>query len=233
MTNQRTVLLAVLATVIVAFIMLYLLGSVLLALAVSGIAAYTLLPVVKLIERVMPWRQRSPGLARTTAVVLVSLTVMGAIAGVLLLIVPSLAHQTSQFIQQFPEVFQSARLTLAGWNAIYIDRIPEEVRGYVTEFASNAGAIVLGTVQNSLDQTVGIIFTTFGVILGFAIAPLLIFYLVKDSETVQSGLLWPFPPAMKPHISSILDIANRTAGAYIRGQLILGLLVGTLVSMAE
>ncbi|HEU0020845.1 MAG TPA: AI-2E family transporter [Dehalococcoidia bacterium] len=231
MTNHRTVLLAVLATVIAAFIMLYSLGSLLLAFGVSGFAAYTLLPVVKQVERVIPWHQRRPGLARTTAVVLVSLTILVAIAGALLLIVPPIVQQTSQFIQQFPEVFQRARMTIEGWNATYIDRIPEEVRGHVAEVASNAWAVVLGSVQNSLAQTVGIILTTFSLILGFAIAPLLIYYLVKDSETVQSGLLWPFPPAMKPHISSILDIANRTAGAYIRGQLILGLIVGTLVTI--
>jgi predicted PurR-regulated permease PerM len=231
MANHRTVLLAVLATVIAVFIMLYLLGSLLLAFGVSGIAAYTMLPVVKLIERVIPWRQRRPRLARTMAVVLVSLTVVAAIAGALFLIVPLIAQQTSQFIQQFPEIFQRSRMTIGEWNAIYIDRVPKEVRGHVAEVASNAWDIVLGAVQNSLTQTAGIIFTTFSVILAFAIAPLLIFYLVKDSETVQSGLLWPFPPAMKPHISNILDIANRTAGAYIRGQLILGLVVGTLVTV--
>jgi predicted PurR-regulated permease PerM len=225
------VLLAVLATVIAVFVVLYLLGGLLLALGISGITAYSLLPVVKLLERVIPWRHRRPGLARTTAVVLVSLAVVAAIAGTLLLIVPPIARETYQFIQRYPEVFQNARMKLAEWNAIYIDRVPEEVREQVAQVASNAGAIVLAGVQNSLSHTVGIISTTFSVILGFGIAPLLIFYLVKDSETVQSGLLRPFPAAMKPHISNILDIANRTAGAYIRGQLILGLVVGTMVTV--
>jgi predicted PurR-regulated permease PerM len=198
---------------------------------VSGIAACTLLPVVKLIERIIPWRHRHPELARSTAVVFVSLTVIAAIAGALFLIVPPIARETSQFIQRAPEVFQNARMTLTEWNAVYTDRIPEEVREQVAMGASNAGAVVLAGVQNSLSQTIRVISTTFSVILGFAITPLLIFYLVKDSETVQSGLLRPFPAALKPHISNILDIANRTAGAYIRGQLILGIAVGTLVAV--
>jgi len=63
MTNHRTVMVAVLATVVGVAIILYLLGGILLAFGLSGIAAYTLLPVVKLAEGVMPWRQRHPGLA--------------------------------------------------------------------------------------------------------------------------------------------------------------------------
>jgi predicted PurR-regulated permease PerM len=231
MTNHKTVMLAVLAVVVATFIAVYLLGNLMLALGFSGIAAYMLVPVVKLVERAMPWRRRRPGLARAIAVALVLLTVLSAIAGALVLIVPPSIQQTAKFIEDFPQFVRDARLTVEEWNAIYIERVPEQVRVWLEEAASNTGAIVLDAVQNSLGQTVGIISTTFSLILAFAVAPLLIFYLVKDSEAIKSGVLKPFPPAMKPHIGSILDIAHRTVGAYIRAQLTLALIVGSLVTV--
>jgi predicted PurR-regulated permease PerM len=231
MSNHKLVLLAVLATVIVTFIVLYLLGDLLLALGFSVVLAYMFLPVVRLAERAMPWRRRHPGLARILAVALVSLTALGAVAGALVLIVPPSIRQTTQFIQDFPVFFEQARMALEEWNTVYIERVPDQIREWLEGAAANAGEIVLDAVQNTLVQTLAIISTTFSVILAFAVAPLLIFYLVKDSESVKSGLLRPFPPAMKPHIDNILDIAHRTVGAYIRAQLTLALIVGSLVTI--
>ena len=82
--HKRFILLATGAVVVVALGVLYLLGSVLLAIGLSGVIAYTLLPVVKLLEWGMPWRRRHPDLSRVTAIVIVFIVALGAVAGVLL-----------------------------------------------------------------------------------------------------------------------------------------------------
>jgi predicted PurR-regulated permease PerM len=231
MTNSKTTLLAVLATVLVTFGVLYLLGDLLLVLGLSGVIAYTLLPLVKLIERIMPWRKRRPGLARTIAVILMFLLVLAIVAGVLFLIVPPTIRETNQFIQEFPQLFSNARKSVEAWITVYSDRVPEQIRQQLEQTATNAGNIVLDAVRNLLERTIGVVSSTFSLIVGFAIAPILIFYLMKDSASIQSGLTAPFPPSMRPHIQNILNIANHTVGAYIRGQLTLGLIVGTIVAV--
>ena len=50
--------------------------------------------------------------------------------------------------------------------------------------------------------------------------PMLIFYLVKDSRELGSGLLTPFPQALRPYLIDIAKIAEKTAGGYLRGQLV-------------
>jgi predicted PurR-regulated permease PerM len=231
MSNSKTVLLAVLATVLVTLGVLYLLGDLLLVFGLSGVIAYTLLPLVKLIERIIPWRERKPGLARTIAVLIMFLLVLAIVAGVLFLIVPPTIRETNRFIQEFPQLFSNARLSVEAWVADYSDRIPEQIREQLEGAAANAGNIVFDSVRNLLQRTIGVVSGTFSLVVGFAIAPILIFYLMKDSGSIQSGLIALFPPSLRPHIQNILDIANDTLGAYIRGQLTLGLIVGTIVAV--
>jgi predicted PurR-regulated permease PerM len=231
MSNSKTVLLAVLATVLVTLGVLYLLGDLLLVFGLSGVIAYTLLPLVKLIERIIPWRERKPGLARTIAVLIMFLLVLAIVAGVLFLIVPPTIRETNRFIQEFPQLFSNARLSVEEWVAAYSNRIPEQIREQLEGAAANAGNIVFDSVRNLLQRTIGVVSSTFSLVVGFAIAPILIFYLMKDSGSIQSGLIALFPPSLRPHIQNILDIANDTLGAYIRGQLTLGLIVGTIVAV--
>jgi predicted PurR-regulated permease PerM len=231
MTNSKTVLLAVLATVLATFVVLYLMGDLLLVFGLSGVIAYTLLPLVKLVEHIMPWRERRPGLARTIAVILMFLLILAIVAGILFLIVPPTIRETNQFIQEFPQLFTNARMSIEGWIATYSDRVPEQVRQQLEEAAANAGNIVLDAVRNLMQRTISVVSSTFSLIIGFAIAPILIFYLMKDSGSIQAGVTAPFPASMRPHIQNILNIVNHTVGAYVRGQLTLGLIVGTIVGV--
>jgi predicted PurR-regulated permease PerM len=157
--------------------------------------------------------------------------VLAITAGALFLIVPPTIRESTRFIQEFPELFRNARISIEEWMAAYSDRIPEQVREQLEGAAANAGNILLNAVRNLLGRTVGVISTTFSLIVGLAIAPLLIFYFIKDSGSIQSGLIAPFPTAMRPHIQNILNIAHHTVGAYIRGQLTLGLIVGVIVAV--
>ena len=71
---------------------------------------------------------------------------------------------------------------------------------------------------------------SFALVLGLATAPVLVFYLMKDSGIIRASLYAPFPSALRPYLKDLLDIAERTLGGYIRGQLTLGLIVGVVVT---
>ena len=60
---------------------------------------------------------------------------------------------------------------------------------------------------------------------------MLIFYLLKDSEAIREALYTPFPARLRPYLRDLMDIVNRSVGGYIRGQLLLGLLVGGVVTI--
>ena len=66
------------AAVIVTLVVLYLLVNIILTIGLSALIAYTLLPVVRLLERAMPWRKRHPDLSRVSAIVIMFLVGLAA-----------------------------------------------------------------------------------------------------------------------------------------------------------
>ena len=229
--RRRYLLLASAAVVMVTLAVLYLLGTALLTLGLSVVAAYVLLPVVRLLERVMPWRRSRPGLSRGIAVGIIYLGALGILLGILALILPPTIDQSQRFVEEFPGFFNSARITVEGWIARYDELIPLEVRDLVEETLSNAGGIVGDAVGRVVSQTWKVVSGSFALVLGLATAPVLVFYLMKDSGIIRASLFAPFPAALRPYLKDLLDIAERTLGGYIRGQLTLGLVVGVVVTV--
>ena len=228
--RRRTLLLAAAAVVIVTLVVLYLLGTVLLTLGLSVVIAYVLLPVVRRLEWVMPWRRSRPGLSRGLAIGVVYLVVLGIVAGGLALMVPPTIEQGREFAEEFPDFFNSARGTLEEWTARYSDQIPVEVRDRIEETVSQAGGFVGDAAAGVVSRTWEVISGSFSLALGLATAPVLVFYLLKDSGRIRESLSAPFPLALRPFLGDILDMGERILGGYIRGQIILGLVVGTVVT---
>ena len=229
--RRRRLLLASAAVVIVALVVLYLLGTVLLTLGMSVVIAYVLLPVVRLLERVMPWRRSRPGLSRGLAIGVVYLALLGIVAGVLAAMVPPTIEQGRKFAEEFPAFFHSARMTLEDWIGRYFDQVPVEVRDRIEETLSQAGGFLSDAAGRVAARTWGVVSGSFSLALGLATAPVLVFYLMKDSGKVRESLSAPFPQPLRPFLKEILDMGERILGGYIRGQIILGLIVGAVVTV--
>ena len=231
MKRKRLLLLAVAAVVVVTLAVLYFLGTVLLTLGISAVIAYVLLPVAQLLERGMPWRRRRPDLSRGIAIGVIFLAGLTILAGVLVAVIPPTIQQSQRFVEGFPGFFNTARTAVEGWIVQHADLVPLKVRDFAEETLAEAGSILGRAAWNVVSQTWGVVSGSFAFILGLATAPVLIFYMMKDSGQVKATLYGPFPAAARPYLRDILDIADRTVGGYIRGQLTLGLLVGVVVTV--
>ena len=122
--RKRRHLVAMAAVATATLVVLYLLGTVLLPLGLSVVAAYVLLPMARLLERVMPWRRGRPGLSRGIAVAVIFIAVLGIFEGLLAVVIPPTVEQGRRFAEEFPEFFRSARITMEGWVDRYTEQIP-------------------------------------------------------------------------------------------------------------
>ncbi len=229
--QKRLCLVGAAAVVVVALAVLYFLGTVLLTLGISAVLAYVMLPVARLLERAMPWRRNRPSLARGIAVGIIFLVGLGVFIGLVIAVVPPTVEQSQRFVEGFPSFINNARLTIEGWVDQYVHLIPADLRDQVENSLVGAGNIIGETAWNVARQTLGIITGSFAFVLALATAPVLIFYLMKDSGPIRESLHAPFPSAVKPILRDILDIADRTLGGYIRGQLTLGVIVGLIAAV--
>ena len=179
--RRRLHLLAASAVVIATLAVLYFLGTALLTLGLSIVVAYVLLPVAKILELRLPWRRRRPDLARGIATGVIFLTLIGILAGTLALVVPPTVAQSRQFVEDFPGFLVSARTTTEHWITRYAEMIPIEIRDQIEETLAGAGGIVGNAAWKVVSQTIQVVSGSFSRVLGLATAPVLVFYLMKDS----------------------------------------------------
>jgi predicted PurR-regulated permease PerM len=67
--------------------------------------------------------------------------------------------------------------------------------------------------------------STFSTILGFAVLPFFLFYIMKDSERLKKGVASALTPRIAEHARNIVTIVERVLGRYIRAQIMLGVIV--------
>jgi predicted PurR-regulated permease PerM len=219
------------AIIIILLFIIYRLAGVLFPFVIGGVLAYMLFPIVRVLERVMPWRERRPTLSRIIAIAIVIVVALGIIAGSLALIIPQIVNEATLFIADLPEIFQTARATVEQLNREYTERIPEEIKQNIEEGLANAGNILLGAIQDAFLRIAGVITNAFSLVIGLSIIPIFLFYLLKDQKSLSDGIYTPVPVAIRPHLRNVASIINQIIGSYIRGQLLLGVVVGTLTAL--
>lgn len=229
--RKRFLMLSATAMVVAAFVLIYLLGSVLFTVLLSALIAYVLLPLTSVLIRSMPWRESRPELSRTVAVGTIFAVAAAIATGILAVAIPPTVRQSEEFIAEFPTFFADARTTVEGWVGEFSERVPQEVRERIEESLASMGSVLVESAFDVLPNAVGFIVGSFSLVIGLATMPVLIFYFVKDSKEISAWLASPLPGALSPYLLAIAKIADRTLGGYIRGQLILGLIVGIAVTI--
>ena len=224
--RKRFLMLAATSILVATIILLYLLGSVLITVLFSALIAYVLLPLTSGIVRVMPWREKKPGLSRSIGVGFIFVVAIGIFVGSMALLIPPTIEQSREFIEDFPTFFNAARVTIEGWIGDYAELVPDEVRAQIEENVADMGSVVVNAAWDVLPSAFGFISGTFALVIGLATMPVLIFYMTKDSSQIGSAVLVPFPNALRPYLVDLSKIVDRTVGGYLRGQLILALIVG-------
>lgn len=187
-----------------------LLSHVILLVLFGVVVAFVLGPVVELLER----RLRRRGVA-------VALTAVGAIAvlvaGIALITVP-LVRETRALADDVPRYV--AVLTSDEPLSILGIEISGELRQRVgAEIGARAGDWTQQAARGALRIGAGILDVVVVVVLGV--------YLLASAPATRAWLLARVPRARRPEAKRIEGEARRLFGAYVRGQLLLGVIIGT------
>ena len=227
--NHRKRMVLVVASVVVVFLLFYTARGALFPFVLSGIFAYVLFPAVKGLERLMPWRNRHPDAARVAAISVIYITALAILIGLLALIIPPAVRQSTSLIEDLPTIYTEARQAVEELVERFAEDIPDDVRQKAEEILADLGDTLLSVAQAALTKTLQAVANTFSFIIGLAIVPVLLFYLLKDGERLVSSSLSIFPKNARGHAKEVVRIVNESLGAYIRAQLLLMLFVGLIV----
>ncbi|MYB40917.1 MAG: AI-2E family transporter [Chloroflexi bacterium] len=200
--------------------------------AVGALLAYVLTPAV---DHLASLASFLPGgtpeknvISRGLAVLLVYLVILGMMVGLGLLVAPVAIDQATEFIDSFADLRQRAQDQINSWLNQYRERVPDNVRERIdTTIADNADQIGVEIASHTTDSF-SFLTRTLAVIFGFLIVPFWLFYALRDRHRFEDNFGAAVPVAVRPDIFNSIRIADALLGRYLRGQLILGAVVGVL-----
>ena len=160
------------------------------------------------------------GLPRWLSVLLVYAVVVVVVVQALLLTLRPLINELSTFIEEFP-TFIARVVDLYA----HLD-LPPALRHAIDTWLADLEAGVGGINPGDLLPVVTGIAGVIGSIVGYVIIPVWIFYLIKDRPALVEAGERSIPVEWQADIRAVFGIALRVFGQWLRGQLLLGFVVG-------
>jgi predicted PurR-regulated permease PerM len=205
---------------------LWLLGPVLAPFVVAAVLAYALTPVVDWLDHL--GRGRMP---RVLAVIAVELVFLVALLALVLLVIPILGKELPLIRDQLPLLMQNAAALLqpllAKWGfEVSLDL--ESVRTFIKTYLDTNLQDALGSVLSSLKIGGSVAFSLIG---NMVLIPVALFYLLMEWEGLVGQLRQLIPPALRPASDGFARDADAVLGQYLRGQMLVMLLLAVFYSL--
>ena len=224
---RRTAL--VVAAVVVVVAVLYIARGALFPFVISIVLAELLYPAVVFLEQRMPGRGRMPGVTRVASILMIYAAFAAVVAGILYVTIPPLYSESQELAKSFPDLYERARSTVEGWSDDITEQVPVELRDQFEEVVAGGGDVLTDAAQGVVRRSVSGVSNAVTLVIGLAIVPFLLFYILKDREEVVGGVYSMLSPTGRTHARNVVAIANRVIGSYVRAQLLSAAIVGILV----
>lgn len=196
--------------IIVMFWFLYVIRDILAVLFISFVLASALDPWIDALQK-----RKIP---RAVAILIIYLVIVAVISLTVALIIPPIVEQVKEITNSFP---------------VYFERLAEVYSNF-QEFSNEYG--VESTVQDSLNnlnstlaQLGGGIFTIssrfFGAIFGLFAVLVIVFYMTVGEAGMKEFFRFVAPSKYQPYLVQKINQVQRKLGMWLRGQLILSVII--------
>jgi predicted PurR-regulated permease PerM len=194
-------------------------SGILIAILIAAILATGLAPLATRLERAR-WGRRGWHLSRVWSILVIFLLVIVFFAGLSALIVTPVVIQAREFLADLPEHLQRLEALAAEWKARYpwLPDLSELVRRLPSE---------LNRLSRYSGPAAGVAIRVFGGLATVVTVFFLSFYMLVEGPKVKAGVLALFPQSRRGRIADVLERIGAKFGGWIRGQLLLGLIIGT------
>jgi len=197
----------------VLLVFLWAIRSVVMLVAFALLLAYVLDPAVTLLERIPVGRKRQ--FPRPLGAFLVLAALGGTAGWIVVISTPLLVNEFTGFLARLPGMMESfiayvrVRVADAGPNH-QLDRALQSIQ-------MNSMSL-LPQVAGAALKWVGAVFSRAEQVLGLAVLPILVFYLLADGDRVRESLLRLLPEQARENVIGAGPAIDRALKSYVRGQ---------------
>ncbi len=182
---------------------------------------YVLLPVVE-------WGTRQ-GLTRTQAILILYLLMSLVFTGFLAYLIPSFARELYAFSASIPKYTRTIQELINVYQADYSKApLPDTVRKAIDDMLLEGEVRLQNLIQRTIEESLA----AFSVLISLVLAPILGFYFLRDLPRFRTTFVNLLPSKHKKPVLNMLSDMDYVLTAFIRGQLLIAFLVGTMVAVA-
>jgi predicted PurR-regulated permease PerM len=169
-------------------------------------------------------RLRRLGLTHSQGILTIYGAFLALLAFLLVLVVPSLGSQASNLIDDIPSILQELRRQAANSPNGFINTTVWEALARAEQ-----AWIEFRTAPNiESKQAVTFVSSTFGVLIAIVTVFVTAFYWLSEKATIKRVLVNIFPEGVREQALEIWETIEIKLGGWIRGQLVLCLIIGSL-----
>ncbi len=205
--------------------------GVILLIVLAVFFAYLIAPLVEFVHRPFNVRGRERLMPRVAAIAIVYVVLFGSLGLVIYFLLPQLGTQITEFANQAPAYFTSARARTEGLKDFYARyQIPATAREAINKNITHA----IETVGAYTTEGLGSFFiASLSYVPWLVLIPILAFFLLKDVDSFRRSALQMLPRGRwRWRGDEFFQDVNSTLAAYIRAQLMACLLIGIICSIA-
>ena len=204
---------------------------------IGTLFAYIVSPLVDRVSQILPAKTRRGDVWRRGISVLIvyAVALIGLIAAIWA-VAPSVAQQTQLLVDDLPTILEGARQQLNLWSNNVRELLPATYRMRFDDYL----AILISSFSDGASRTIedyvlvasNAITKTIAIIIGFLVVPFWMFYAIRDRHFAETSIKQASPPEVRDDLINLARMGDSILGRYLRGQLLLGLVVGVAVGLA-
>lgn len=230
--NRNRPLFIFLIGLVIAFVIVYFLWRAVYPFFIGFLLAYLLMPVVDWIDNHLPLGKLGPGARRAVIVITIVVVLVATAAAIIYLLVSSLGQSITSFFSTVPTVINNGLKTISSWINFIIKNFSPSQQSQIDTALLNIGSGFTSWFQGIFSTGFSVIFSTFTFILSFFILPFFVIFFMTDVHSLheESGSL--FPEKIIYHIRNFFKIMDGVFGRYFRAQIVVGIIIGILVTIS-
>ncbi|HEX3463544.1 MAG TPA: AI-2E family transporter [Candidatus Elarobacter sp.] len=184
--------------------------------------AYLVYPLVRRFNERLP-------LALSILIVYVLIAILGA--AIMQLLIPPLISDIQGAVKTVPGLVRGLVSFVQDPNNAWLHRIPPDERAYLATLPQQIGTFLQTNAYDTATKTITVVLSTVSVVATLIVVPVLAAYMLLDAENIKEGFLGLLPPKNRPKAEEIIADLDKVVGGFIRGQLIDGSILGTMLTV--
>lgn len=185
--------------------------------------AYLIYPAVQWLNRRMPL---------VLAIIVVYVIIAGLLVSIGSFVLPRLFDETGMLVRHYPEISSRIEGLINDPKDPVTSRLPPLIRH---ELAIIPAQIIVWIRLHGLETFGHVLFViagTFAVVATFIVIPMITAYLLLDLENLKRSIASVVPERRWRDVLCLLSDVDRVIGGFVRGQLLVALSVGLLITLA-